>query len=343
MPQHTTTNTPANTPANTGFDTTRLFGNLFNTVLSGAALNDITNRLRNIGSTVASGAERFGREGAEMSAFRPFTVTTGFGGIDTTPEGGFTTSLSPEAAAMQAGLGGITSDLLSNFNRNIPGLRRVQRDAFGGIRGALEAAQAPLDDRVSSVYDQIRAVQRPEEGRSRLALQEELQAQGRTGLRTAQFGGSPEAFAQSMAQEEARNRAALSAIQQAQAEQQQQLETASSLFSLGSGAAGLAPALQESMLGNIRTSLGLSAFPEQQLLASLGPAINLASIADLGRREGAGLLTEGGVSGLETRASTELGLANLYGDIYSSVLGGMLSPGGSGSGNSIIDAILGRV
>ena len=94
------------------------------------------------------------------------------------------------------------------------------------------------------------------------------------------------------------------------------------------------------MLGNIETSLGLSAFPEQQLLASLGPAINLASIADLGRREGAGLLTEGGVSGLETRASTELGLANLYGDIYSSILGGMLSPAGSGSGNSIIDAIL---
>ena len=71
-----------------------------------------------------------------------------------------------------------------------------------------------------NVYERIRATQRPEEERRQLALQDQLLSQGRLGLRTAQFGGSPEQFALAQAQEEATNRAALSALGQAQAEQQ---------------------------------------------------------------------------------------------------------------------------
>jgi hypothetical protein len=152
------------------------------------------------------------------------------------------------------------------------------------------------------------------------SLQEQLQAQGRTGLRTAQFGGSPEQFALAQAQEEAKNRAALSALGQAQSEQQQQLGLAQGLFGLGSGAAALPASLQQGQLGNIGAAMGLQYLPEQQLLTSLNPAVNLSNIASLGQREGAGLMAEARAAGLENILQTEAARTNALQNIYGSIL-----------------------
>jgi hypothetical protein len=81
-------------------------------------------------------------------------------------------------------------------------------------------------------------------------------------------------------------------------------------------------------LANIGTGLGLEATPEQLLLSTLSPAINIASIADLGRRGGAGLEAEAGISGLEALAQTELARASALRDLYGGVLG---ATGGSGN------------
>ena len=119
-----------------------------------------------------------------------------------------------------------------------------------------------------------------------------------------------------MAQEEAKNAAAVSAIEQAAREQQQQLQTAQSLFEL-------------------------QAYPENQLIKALTPAVQIGSLADLGRREGAGLFTEGAITGLEALAQTELGRANLLGEIYSSLLGGTGAAGASGASGLLGNIISG--
>jgi hypothetical protein len=454
------------------------------TGLSYAALDDVMDRLSSVGSGLATGAQRIGEEAAAGTAFRPFTVSTGFGGVTTTPEGGFTTSLSPAQAAQQQQLQAITSGLLGGmggmgggsapirpsykpqfrtgnrdgtpqdrssefanltperlqkaeeerqkylqerggedplnlagdiynfvarqpgdigyvtsgpvrpptqldpfmiprggrefdrarksetgstppmmdasqyrrtdqpmapvtggFGSGIPDVSGITGQALGGLSGALTGLMAPMGQREADVYERIRATQRPEEERARLALEERLQSQGRTGLRTAQFGGAPEQLALAQAQEEAKARASLGALEQAQAEQMQQLGLAQGLFGLGSGAAALPASLQGAQLGNIGAAMGLQYLPEQQLLSSLTPAINLANIAGTGQRQGAGYLAEAGISGLESQAQTELARANLLGQIYSSMLGAAGATGaaeaGAGSTNDLIGSIFG--
>ena len=317
---------------------------LASTGLSMAAYNDLLNRLGDVGSGLATGAREIGQEAQAATQFRPFTVTTGFGGVEATPEGGFATALSPQQQARQEALSGITGGLLGSYTgAGVPDVSGIQQQALGGVTGALTAAQAPMATREADVFERIRAVQRPEEERQRIALQEQLQAQGRTGLRTAQFGGSPEQFALAQAQEEAKNRAALSALQQAGSERQQDLAAAQGMFGLGQQAAGLPAVLQAAQLQNIGASLGLEATPEQQLLSTLAPAINIASIADIGRRGGAGLQAEAGISGLEALAQTELGRASALRDLYTSVLGagGAAAVDNTSLFDKIIDAFTG--
>ena len=315
------------------------------TGLSYAALDDVMDRLSSVGSGLATGAQRIGEEAAAGTAFRPFTVSTGFGGVTTTPEGGFTTSLSPAQAAQQQQLQALTGGLVGGMGAVAPDVSGITGQALGGLSGALTGLMAPMGQREADVYERIRATQRPEEERARLALEERLQSQGRTGLRTAQFGGAPEQLALAQAQEEAKNRAALSALGQAQAEQQQQLGLAQGLFGLGSGAAALPASLQLGQLQNIGLSQAAQYLPEQQLLTSLTPAINLANIAGTGQRQGAGYLAESGISGLESQAQTELARANLLGQIYSSMLGAAGATGaaeaGAGSTNDLIGSIFG--
>lgn len=289
--------------------------------LIGAGLSiDELNKITDIAQKSAAEQARIGREAQEASAFRPFTVSTGFGGVQTTPEGGFTTSLSPAQAAQQQQLQSITGGLLGGMGGVAPDVSGIQQQALGSVGGFLTGAMAPMGAREADVYERIRATQRPEEQRQQLALEERLASQGRTGLRTAQFGGSPEQFALAQAQEEAKARASLGALQQAQAEQLQQAGLAESMFGLGGRAAGLPQALQLGQLQNIGLAQAAQYQPEAQLLASLNPAINLANIAGTGQRQGAGYMSQAGISGLEDILQAETVRSQNLRDIYSSVL-----------------------
>ena len=145
----------------------------------------------------------------ELAQFRPFTVTTGLGTTTTTPEGGISVGLSPEQQALQEQLLGQAQGL------------------FGQVGVSPAEAQAEL-------FEQIRATQRPEEERQRLAMEERLLSQGRLGLQSAAYGGaSPELLAMETARQEAMARANLGARQQAMAEQQQALMGATGLLGAG--------------------------------------------------------------------------------------------------------------
>jgi len=240
----------------------------------------------------AQEATELGETAAGMAKFQPFTVTTGLGTATTTPEGGYTLSMTPEQQALQTQLLGQAQGL------------------FGQVGVDPSTAQADL-------YEQMRAVQRPEEERQRLALEERMLSQGRMGLQSAAYGGSsPELLAQETARQEAMARANLTARQQAMGEQAQALTAATGL-------------------------MGAGYMPQEQALAALGYGIESGKLAEVGRRTGAELFGQLGGQGLEAlmqgvQLSTgleELTRQQLVDNIIGSVSGG----GGSGSGMLGID------
>ena len=191
-----------------------------------------------------------GQQMAEQAEFRPFTVTTGLGTTTTDPTGGVSVGLTPEQQALQ-------NQLLSQAT----GL-------FGQV--GVSPAEAQAD-----IYEQIRATQRPEEERQRLAMEERLLSQGRLGLQSAAYGGSsPELLAMETARQEAMARAGLSARQQALAEQQQALGTATGL-------------------------LGAGYTPQREALNVLNVASTIPRLAQIGQLSGAELQSQLEQSGLE--------------------------------------------
>ena len=388
-------------------------GSLLGTGLGIDALND----LRAIGKTAQTEGAAIGAQAQTDTAFKPFSISTGFGGVAAGPQGGYTTTLSPQQQALQSQLAGITGGLTGGYgagpdvsglgssafgqagmqlanagvqdprvaaqrqllgsefaNRytdraDTSGITNLANTALQSAPGLFQSATGSTADRQSSIYDQIRATQTPEEQRNQLALNERLASQGRTGLRTAQFGGSPEQFAMEKARAEAMNQASLLALQQAGTEQQrdfsnaqalaelgltgaqgaqalgindlnslialqssdlgaaqgqqelnrENLAQATGLFGLGSQAAGLPAAFQQAQLGNIASSMDLQYAPENQLLASLTPALSLADLASVGQRQGAGYLANASMAGLSENLQAQRnraeGLAGLYGQL----------------------------
>ena len=147
------------------------------------------------------------------------------------------------------------------------------RQQYGGLAGqAAQQVLQPTAEREAEVFERIRASQRPEEERQRLALEQRLAAQGRLGTRTAQFGGTPESLALAKAQEEAQDRASLAAMQQAQAERRQALGEAQTFGGMFTQQAGLSSQLQSQAQQRAQqlASLGLSADRVQAQLESEG-------------------------------------------------------------------------
>jgi len=147
------------------------------------------------------------------------------------------------------------------------------RSQYAGLAG--QAGQGLLtspEQRQSDIYESIRATQRPEEERAAMRLQEQLLGQGRAGISTDAYGGTPEQLAMAKAQAEAGNSAALMARQQAMSEQQQAMANAQGLTGLASGLAGTSSDLQNAAQSRASqlSQLGLSAEQIQSQLQSEG-------------------------------------------------------------------------
>jgi hypothetical protein len=211
----------------------------------------------------------------------------------------------------QAGLGGAQAQL---GRASQPADIEALRSQYAGLAGA--AGQGLLtspEARQADIYEAIRATQTPEEERQRLATEERLLSQGRLGLSSAAYGGaSPELLAQETARQEAMARAGLSARQQALAEQQQEMATATGLTGLASNLAGLSSDLETAGIGRGATlaNVGLAGAQagrgfEQQDLANL-LQLQQADIGAAGQQQALqqGRLGLGtGLFGLGTQAS----------------------------------------
>ena len=306
-------------------------------------------------------------------AFKPFTVSGPTGRIQTTQAGGTQYTLGGTGQQLQSAL---ETQALSRFGATPTGagqlgtagqqLLGIGQQQLGvspfGLAGQQQAAQQafglggqfmgqagmPMGAREQEVYDRIRATQLGEEERQRLALEERLFAQGRGGVRTAMFGGTPEQLAMAQAQEQAQNQAALMAMQQAQAEQQQQAALGAQFAGLGSGLATQRQALDAAqqaramqalqggmglMAGGLgleeaQQGLGLSALqgayiPQAAMLSAFSPALNVASMADVARRQMGEYELEAAMAKLSAEMGQKTGLASLYGNVYGGLLGGL--------------------
>ena len=182
-------------------------------------------------------------------------------------------SYDPSIAAQRGAMGGLFGQSLGQYGQPT-GLEGLTQAGISGAEGYLGSAGQPSDiealraqyaglagqagqgllvspeQRQADIYESIRATQTPEEQRQRLALEERMLAQGRTGVSSDAYGGaSPELLAMETARQEAMARAGLSARQQAMAEQQQGLATAQSLTGLTTGLAGTSSDLETAGIG----------------------------------------------------------------------------------------------
>jgi hypothetical protein len=321
--------------------------------------------------------------------FQPFTVTGPTGTITGGPTG-TSYSLGGTGRSIQSAL---ESEVLSRFGSapsgagqlgaagqqllgmgqqqlgvspfGLAGQQQAAQQAFGLGGQFMGQAGTPMGAREQEVYDRIRATQLGEEEAQRLALEERLFAQGRGGVQTAMFGGTPEQLALAKAQESAQNQAALMAIEQAQAEQRQQAALGSQFAGLGSDLATQRQALDASqqaralqaleggmglMAGGLgleqgQQQLGLSALegayiPQAAMLSAFSPALNVASMADVARRQQGEYDLETALANLQGQVGQQAGLAGLYSGMFSGA-GGLL--GGVTSGASdIISALINR-
>ena len=253
-------------------------------------------RLGDIGQRGLGLGQELAETQMEQAAFRPYTVTTSTGGQ-------FGMQVDP------------TTGELSTTMATSPEEQAFRNQLFGGAGQFYQQAAMPTADREQAIFERMRTAMSPEEERQRLALEERLAAQGRLGVRTSQFGGAPEQFALSQAQEEARNRAMLGAMQQAQAEQRQQA-------ALG----------QQYLMGSYT--------PQQMLLQGLSPGQTAAAQAQQAQLYGTGLFGEATASGIDALLASGLGQANLMGAAGTGLLAGLFAPSGGGSeGTSFFDII----
>ena len=288
---------------------------------------------RELGQQAQAGAQALGQElaGAAAGTFKPFTVSTGLGpGISVGQQGDVSVTM-PESqlADLKALARSGAQQLVGAVG---PGKLQEEQARIQGMLLGPDIGAAQQD-----IYSQLQALRAPEQERQRLALEERLFGQGRTGVRTAMYGGTPEQFAMEKAIQEQQAADALTARQQALTERGQ----TAGLIAQALGLGGQQQTLQAELgLGGVQAAF----LPQQQALSLLGAAVPFSELA-----------TRAGLQGVTTRGALELGgleaLTGAYGQaaqleqaqinaLVNSLFGG--SSGDTGLFGNILGAIFNK-
>lgn len=221
--------------------------------------------------------------------FKPFTVSTPTGAKATISQSGMDTMLSPTEQALQEkmlGFGGSAFDFLGD-----PSQRAAEQES---ILGMLTQDPNQRAARESDIYNRMLATQQPEQERQRLALEERLFNQGRLGVQTSQYGGTPEQLALEKAIAEQQAGLGVSAMEQAR--QEQALQSQQTLQGLGETRARM------DLLGQLGLqSIPTAYSPQNQLLAALQPQLDAQRIQSALTTTGLGLGAGLAESGLEAQ------------------------------------------
>lgn len=258
----------------------------------------------------------------EQSAFTPYSVTSGSGTVDTLAAdgkfSGLNLNLPPELQALMAQMQGAAGDATG----------RANVDTFAQTMQQMTDAGLTMDGRSEAeIFQMLNAVQSPAQERERLALEERLFNQGRSGVRTDMFGGSPEEFAIAKAREEQRGQTAVDAFNLAGSEEQRRFNQFQGLFGLNQQSQDINARFADSSLAN-------SFRPTDDLRRSATLGADIGSIDQQARTEGirnsAGILESGMQAKLGTdQLATQARLARNQ-DIVNLLLGSEGEDGANG-------------
>ena len=292
---------------------------------SGAALG--------LGSSIAGDLEQSGLQQQQTLTdtaqdvrgnleFKPFTVTTGTGSnVTTDASGGFNTTLSPQEQALQDSSLFGASNFLGASQTTDP-LLASQRETFNNLFGSTAAQINPdISATTQDLFNQMQSIVSPEQERQRLALEERLFGQGRTGTSTAAYGGTPEQLALEKAIQEQTSSNAFTARGQAFNEQNTLANQLAGYSQQGLGLAQGQQGLQSNdmLLGS--NLLNAAYAPQAQANTALGLGSNLASI-------GSGLQQQAGVTQAQlaqSGAEGVLGSNQLGTELQGTIMAGLLN------------------
>jgi hypothetical protein len=258
--------------------------------IKGAGLWDQLDRLDDIGGYVESELDTLRGEVASGSQFTPFTVAGQWGQAGVDQSGNLTLAGTPQEQAMAQD-------------------RATQSNMFYDLAADPEGIAGISQ----GVYDDLRAMQMPEEQRAMSSQEQRLFAQGRGGMTTNQYGGAPEQLALQKAIGENRNAAAASAWQFGQ---QQQAQNAA----LGS---------------QYQTAQYM---PQAQMLNTLNPALQANQLVQAGQLAGSNLGAQLGLGQITSQVNTEKVRAELLGNLFNDVSAGVAT-----SGADPVGSIFGKI
>lgn len=241
-------------------------------------LNQSQDNIAAIPEQIRTGMTQVADMASPYTNFTPFAVTTGSGA---------TTTLGPQGLSMQM------SPEQQQFNSMLQ-------------QQAMQTAQQAGSVTPQSLLAEMTALRQPEQQRAQLGLENRLAAQGRLGVQTNAYGGTPEQLAMQKAIQEQQSADSLAAITGARNLQQQDL--------------GLAEGM-----------LGLSYANENQALNTLSPALQAQQIgAGLGQTQ-ANLIGQLGQQYLGEVGSAGRTGANLSQNQMNMLIQNLLGSGGGGS------------
>jgi hypothetical protein len=261
-------------------------------LLGGAGIAAITqegiNQARGLPGELSSAANRIAGDVRGASEFRPYSVTTGAGGSNFTGSG-MTQTLDPQSQQLVDSL-------------------RQQSSQQAGMLGGMSP---------EGLMQQMSALRAPEQARQQQQLDNRLNAQGRLGIQTDAYGGTPEQFAMQKAMQEQQSADALASLQGSRQ-------------------------LQGMDIQNLSGMLGVAGMPQQQLTAAMQPGmtgLQMAqapsmlegqTIANLGQQQLQGIPASINAEALLRQAQME-GLINILGLSGGGAAGGV---GGNTGGNT---------
>ena len=199
--------------------------NLAAGTLGYAAGNLGIEQARQLPSMLGESAANIANQVGQAAEFRPYTVTTGAGGAQYGAQG-MTQSLDPNAQAVRDSL-------------------MQQAATQAGQIGNVTPEQ---------LMQQMTALRQPEQERQQLGLENRLAAQGRLGVQTAAYGGTPEQLAMQKAIQEQQSADSLASIQGARQ-------------------------MQGMDIANLSGMLGASGISQEQLTAALQPSLSMMPYA----------------------------------------------------------------
>ena len=148
-----------------------------------------------------------------------------------------------------------------------PQQQTLQDSLMTQASGVFNEVGADRATREQEVFNRLQALRQPQQERDRLQLQNQLFQQGRQGLQTSAYGGTPEQLAFEKAIQEQQAADALAAMTQAGKERQEAL-------ALGSGLLGAGFVPQREALNLLTTGGNLARLPLALQRDVLGGAIN---------------------------------------------------------------------